>query len=203
MAPPIRRLLSLLAALLALLPATGCWVYSVQPLVESDEELVFDRLLLGNWWQPRDGCSLVFSRFYEERTYRVVYASPPERKGKGCLLDEGRSAAFDGKLVEIGDTRYLDLYPVDREPKHHEVLLHSFYRIRVDASSLVLTPMNPEWIKSQVEQQRLALTGRVSNERVVLTNSTKELRELLRTYGSSDELFSTASRQSYERRPGA
>ncbi len=202
MAQATRRAVVLLFLLVVVLSETGCWVYSVQPLAESDADIVFDRLLLGNWWMPKSGCTVTFSHFYDERSYRVVYAAPPQRKDNGCLLDEGYSAVFEGKLVEIGGMHFLDLYPADREAQHHEALLHSFYRVQLAGNTFTATPMNPDWVKSQVEEQKFGVTGRADRDRVVLTMSTKDLREFLRVYGSEDQLFPTAARQQYERRPG-
>ena len=91
-----RRACATAFALVCLLALTGCWVYTANPLAERDEDTMFDVNLLGNWWQPDSGCSLVISRLLDENTYHLHYAAPREKKGNGCLLDEGRSAAFAG-----------------------------------------------------------------------------------------------------------
>ncbi len=196
-----RRLIPAVVAVLCLLLTGGCWVYTANPLAQSDDELQFDRALLGAWSQPESGCSLNISRFFEEKLYRVDYAAPPSRKGDGCLLDSGKSASFQGMLVEIADNRFLDIVPVDRQPMHHDMTLHSLYRVRVDSATLVLTPLNRDWILSQLEQDRLGLAGRtIADEAVVLTSSTRQLRDFLRDYGNSVEAFPSQGQLAFQRR---
>src|SRR5689334_21541069 len=121
---------ALAAAALACLFLCGCWVYSVQPLVAGDDELVFDKALLGAWWQPDAGCTVTLSRFHQEKMYRLVYAAPAKKSGGNCLLEAGRSAAFEALMIELNGTRFMDLYPVDREKLHHDLSLHSFYKVK-------------------------------------------------------------------------
>ncbi len=195
-----------LFALAALVLLPGCWVYSAHPLAETDDDITFDRALLGHWVQTDAGCTLRVSRFAEERFYRVEYSAPPEKHGDGCLLDTGHSATFEARLVEIGDNRFLDVLPADRTSMHHQMSLHSFYRVKVDTTRLTLTPLNHEWTRSQILQERFSLAGRQleeENEAIVLTSTTKQLREFLRGYGNSVEAFTPEARLSFQRRPDA
>ena len=192
------RRLALVFLLLLLLPA--CWVYSVHPLVADDDELAFDKELLGAW-SDASGCALTFSRFFDEKMYRVVYAAPPAGPGGGCLIDRGQTAAFDGRMIEIGHFRFLDLFPVDRESRHHQIRLHSFYRIKVEREALQLTPLNLDWLRQQVREHRLSLEGRDdADQAFVLTSITKDLQDFLRAYGGSEEAFSSARRLNFQRR---
>ncbi len=193
------------AALLLLFVATqpACWVYSANSLAESDDQVTFDSNLLGSWVQPDTGCSVRIARFFEERFYRLDYAAPPTKKGDGCLLDPGHSASFEARLVEIGDNRFLDVLPADRQTQHHAMSLHSFYRLRVDSTALVLTPLKRDWVHSQVAGERLGLSGRAlaaDDDSVVLTSSTHQLRDFLRDYGNSTDAFAPDPRLVFQRR---
>jgi hypothetical protein len=168
-------------------------------LAGSVDEAVFDKLLLGTWLQPAQGCAVSFTRFGDEKTYRVVYSA--SKDGKDCLLNDGHSASFTGTLVEIGSLRFLDVSPADREEMHHMLLTHSFYRVRVDATALQLTPLNFDWVQSQVQQDKLGLAGATrADSTLVLTSSTRQLRDFLRQYGGSDEAFSHGRRMDFERK---
>src|SRR5438876_1941711 len=179
-----RRLLRAAPALLPLLLLAGCWVYAANPLAERPEDYTFDVRLLGTWVQPEAGCTLQLTRFFDQPRYAVHFAAPPEKKGDGCLLDEGQSATFEGWLAEIGEWRFLDITPVDRQPHHHDLPLHSFYRVRLDAGGLTLTPLDHEWLQGQLLQERPNLVGRTipGGDTIVLTSSTKQLRDFLRDF---------------------
>lgn len=197
------RVLCCALALALALPLTGCWVYTANPLAERPEDYTFDVRLLGTWVQPDSGCTLQLTRFFDQPRYNVHYSAPPDKQGNGCLLDEGQSAMFEGWLAEIGDTRFLDITPVDRQPQHHDLPLHSFYRVRLDtAGVLTLTPLDHEWVQGQLLQERPNLVGRTipGGDNIVLTSSTKQLRDFLRDFGSNQDAFKPSGDLSFRRR---
>ncbi len=178
----------------------GCWVYTVQPLAAGDDELIFDKALLGSWWQPEAGCTVTLSRFYEEKMYRLVYAAPSRKTGGGCLLDAGRSAAFEARMVQLNGTRFMDLYPVDREKLHHDLSLHSFYKIKTLGDTLTLVPMDFDWAKAQWQQSKLGISAREGDESLVLTGDTEELQKLVAEHSDDDEAFSGKHQLVFHRR---
>jgi hypothetical protein len=196
----LRGKIALALATLLSLTLCGCWVYSVHSLVDDEEQLVFDKALLGSWWQPEAGCTVTLSRFYEERYYRLVYAAPPKKMGGGCLLDSGRSAAFEARLIELSGTRFLDLYPVDREKLHHDLSLHSFYKVKVLGDALTLIPMDFGWTKSQWQQSKLGIAAREGDDSLVLTGDTDALQKLVSDHSDDDEAFSTKKQLVFHRR---
>ena len=201
------RLIRALPALLAMLLLCGCWIYSVNPLAEREEDTTFDTKLLGTWWVPDTGCSLTVTRFFDEKVYRLEYAAPATKKLDGCLLDPGRSASFEGTLVEIGTNRFLDVQPVDRDVPHHEMTLHSFYRVqKLDPANMALVPLNHDWVQSQIEQEHLNMAGRMrggeNNDDIVITTSTKQLREFLQSYGGSDDAFQAEPKLVFQKKRG-
>lgn len=178
----------------------GCWVYTVNPLVEGEEQLVFDRALLGTWWQPEAGCTVTLSRFYEEKFYRLVYAAPPKKTSGNCLLDSGRSAAFEARLLQLSGTRFLDLYPADREKLHHDLPLHSFYKVKTLGDSLTLVPMDFNWARSQWQQEKLGIAAREGDESLVLTGDTEALQKFVSEHSADEEAFSPKAQLVFHRK---
>ena len=198
MAQTLRRAVVLFVVLALLIPLTGCWVYSIYPLASSDDDLIFDRLLAGNWWSQQNHCAVSFTRFPDEKFYRVVYITAKD-SSEGCWLGQGASASFTGTVVELGGARFLDVVPTDMPLQNHMTLTHSFYKLRVDVNSLTLTPMNHETIKSLVAENKLQGASR-ADEMVVLTSSTKELREFMRQNATSSDVWNLSGRIDFQRR---
>jgi len=178
----------------------GCWVYSVYPLAEGDELLVVDKSLIGTWWQPEAGCSLTLSRFFEEKVYRVVYAAPPNKAGGGCLIDSGRSAAFEGRLVKLNSYQFLDLYPADRETQHHDLALHSIYKVTRLGDRLTLVPFDYEWMKTQWSENKLSAPAKEGDNSLVLTLDTEALQRFVSDHAADDEAFNPGKQIVFHKR---
>lgn len=198
MAQSLRRAVVLCALLAVLLPLSGCWVFSVYPLAASDDDLIFDKLLAGNWWNAQNRCSISFARLPEEKAYHVVYITGKDA-GEACWLDKGQSASFEGKVVEIGGARFLDVVPADLPLQNHMILTHSFFRLKVDVNSLMLTPMHYQTLEGVMQQEKLRGVTRSDNI-MVLTANTKELCEFIRQNATSEDVWSTAQKLDFQRR---
>lgn len=198
MALPIRRAVVLCVLLASLVALSGCWVFSIYPLAGADDDLVFDKSLAGNWWNPQNRCFVSFTRFPDEKAYRVVYMVAKDA-GDGCWLDKGQSASFQGTVVELGGARFLDVTPSDMPLQNHMALTHSFYRLKVDLNSLTLTPMTHETIKSLVAADKLRGIAR-ADDIMVLTSNTKELREFIRQNANNADLWNSGGRLEFQRK---
>ncbi len=194
---PLRRCVSIVLIFSALLLLPGCWVYSAYPLAETETDIVFDRALLGTWLQE-EGCVLTVTRLGEEKSYRISYAVPRETKGGGCLLKPGQSAGFLASVVDVNSVRFLDVYPADREPMHHMMYLHSFYKISLNGRTLTLMPMNRDWLKERIASGEVSLAARQQNggedDDLILTSSTHDLRSFLVSNAASEQLFAPAQK---------
>ena len=197
MAHSIRRAVVLFLLFAWLLPLSGCWVFSVYPLASPDDELIFDKFLAGNWWNQQNRCSVSFARLPDERTYHVQYITGKDAS-EGCWLDKGASASFQGTVVELGGARFLDVLPADLPLQNHMVLAHSFYRLKVDVNSLSLTPMNYNFVEGLMKQEKLRGVQR-SDEVMVLTANTRELREFVRLNATNDNLWDTGRKLDFQR----
>jgi hypothetical protein len=79
------------------------------------------------------------------------------------------------------------------------VLAHSFYRLKVDVNSLTLTPMNYDFVDDLMKAEKLRGAPRSDNV-MVLTANTKELREFIRQNATSDHLWDTTRKLEFQRR---
>lgn len=198
MAQSLRRAVVVCVMLASIVALNGCWVFSVYPLAATDEELVFDKLLPGNWWNAQNRCSVTFARLPEEKSYRVVYLTGKDATDN-CWLGQGQVASFEGKVVELGGARFLDVVPADLPLQNHMVLAHSFYRLKVDANSLSLTPMNYELMEDLMKQEKLPGVMRSDNV-MVLTAKTRDLREFVRLNAANDNAWNAARKLEFQRR---
>lgn len=196
----LQRWAKLALAVAACVLLCGCWVYSVYPLTEGDDQLVMDKSLLGTWWQPEAGCTLTLSRFFEEKVYRVAYAAPPNRAGGGCLIENGRSAAFEGRLVKLNGYQFLDLYPADRETQHHDLALHSIYKVNRLGDRLSLVPFDFEWMKTQWRENKLSAPAKEGENSLVLTLDTDALQHFVSDHAASDEAFNPGKQITFHKR---
>ncbi len=145
-APRNLRLLALTIAIMSLPLTTGCWVQSVYPFYE-ESDVVVDPGLVGNWEGDSDlkSCLLKIGLDPATRTYTIEVANSGDIKtGAPC-----QAATFEGKLVQIGVQRFLDVAP-DQE-KCWAAPLDSLMKVETDKQKLVLTPLDPDWMASAMD----------------------------------------------------
>lgn len=159
-----------------------------------------DKTLLGSWWQPQQGCILSFSRFFEEKVYRVVYSAPGKHLGEGCLIDNGRSAAFEGRLVKINGSQFLDLFPADRQSHDHELLLHSVYKLKLLGDTLSLVPLDEDWIRRQSQLDQVEVSASSGDKSVALTADTGSLQRLVSDNADNSDAFNPANQITFHKR---
>ena len=103
-------------------------------------------------------------------------------------------------MIELNGTRFLDLYPVDREKLHHDLSLHSFYKVKTLGDTLTLMPMDFDWAKAQWQQSKLGIAAREGDESLVLTGDTEALQKLVSDHSDDDEAFSGKRQLVFHRR---
>jgi hypothetical protein len=184
--------IALIVAALLVLP--GCWVMSINSLYEeptlghSDPDLTFDQSLVGSWWQPKNGCSLKITAADEK--YAVEYVTPKQKQGEGCGLDDGQAVHMEGRLVKLDAHRFLDLAPRPDDICFSCMPLHQIYLVAVDKESLALTPIDPDWLKQGVEQNKIVVSTLVDdNDHDTMAANTKDLKEFLRRYADDPAAF--------------
>jgi len=158
-----------LAAVVAAAVLTGgCVVVALQP-VYSDDSIVFEERLVGQWENVEDRTSAAIDRS-EWRAYRVAYT------------DRSTTTTFYGNLTQIDKVLFLDLTQargLDSGP--YLIPVHGVYRIAMSGDTLCASALDYGWFTQELELKKLgrlsvALDGR---RNVALGASTTELREWL------------------------
>ncbi len=164
---------------------TGCVPQTLFPL-HNDDTLAFEPLLLGVWAEDDDDERWTFSA-HQPHSYRLVH-----RDG------EGRAAAFEAHLVDLGGELFLDLLPADPGEDWnglfslHVLRVHTFMHVVVDEEELQLTFMNLDWLRDYLEENPSALRHRtIEEDQVLVIAPTQELQDFviehLSTEGAFDE----------------
>ena len=148
----------------------GC-LPSLQPLY-TDETIVFDEALLGKWYDDSGG-SWSFTRGSENQYSLRVYEIDP------------KEARFEVHLVQIGDHRFIDLFPgqnidLKNTPDiYHQNLVaaHTFMKLDLSEPNLLL-----QWVYfgDLIEKEPEILKHEKQNGDVVLiTAETKDMQMAL------------------------
>jgi hypothetical protein len=172
----------LLAALTACLALVGCYVQSLHTLA-SDDIVAFDAELVGTWVAEED----------EEFVFTLVDTT---RGGYTLLCDEsGAQARFDAVLVELGGSKFLDIYPEEPQTengfyKDHLMRVHNILKIERTADTLWVADFDAEWLATMIAQKKVAIDHVPLDGAVLLTASTKDLQNLARKYAKTPEAFS-------------
>src|SRR6266853_4959594 len=148
------RLSVLVAALLSLSGATGCWVQSVHPFYD-DSDVSVDPGLVGSWVGQEElkSCLLNIKLDAATRTYRIEVSESAEKNTGEC-----ETAAFEGKLVQVGQQSFFDVVP-DPE-KCRSAPLETLLKVEAEKQKLSLTSLDPEWMANALEQKGVKLRGR-------------------------------------------
>jgi len=152
-----------LAAIAAL--CAGCIVVSLQP-VYSDDAIVFEEGLVGQWQNADDRTSVSIERG-EWRAYKVVYT------------ERSTVIAFQGNLTRIGEALFLDLTQargVDEGP--YLVPVHGIYRVELEGDTLCASALDYEWFTHAMALKKVT-AALDSRRNVTLAASTLQLREWL------------------------
>lgn len=169
------KLLSLSLALLA----TAC-VPSLHSLY-TESDLIFDKKLLGHWVD--DDSSWIIKKG-SNQDYEITMIDSDQKTGN-----------FEGHLLQLGEHKFLDLYPIDPELesndffKFHLVPTHTFAWIQYDESKLSMRFMHIETISAILTQHPDAIKHERIEDRVLLTASTKDLQAFILKHMHDEKFF--------------
>ena len=175
---------SLLASVMAafLLVQTGC-TSSINPFY-TDEDLIFDRALVGTWTDP-DG----------EETWEFFYCGDKEYK----LIhtdEKGKKGEFEARLVKIGSGTFLDLTPIESAKpgndffRGHFLTIHSVIRVFRVGDTYQIAYLEPEWLKKTLAGEPGAVRHAAVGNDIVLTDTTKNLQKFLAANTTTPGAFS-------------
>lgn len=164
----------LLSSAICLLVSAGCIVLSLQPAYDH-EAIAWDAALLGEWQDQEDNVKVTVERG-EWRSYRLRYQHPVE------------DSEFTGHLTIVDGVYFLDLMPL-RGLDSGAVLIpgHLVLKLERDGPRWTVSALDYDRARSRLAEAhgdlRAALDER---QNVVLTGSTRALRQWLRTRGEKD-----------------
>ncbi|MCK4578341.1 MAG: hypothetical protein KAU50_06095 [Candidatus Marinimicrobia bacterium] len=169
-----------------LLLGFGCLVPSINPLYDA-ETLVAAPEILGKWQSTdeADANEIWEFRQNDELKYDFHYTDGSGLTGK-----------FEAHVAQLGEYRFLDLYP-DNETLDskipdvylfHLIPAHTFFRLWLDEGKLHLADLDLEWVDEQIRQGKLRLDHIRANDRIILTGETSDLQRWIVEH--VDEAFS-------------
>jgi len=174
----------------------GC-VPSLHPLF-TQNDLIYDANLVGKWASMEPNETFEFQKT-KNKSYECIYIDKDSKSGK-----------FIAGLGKLGNTTYLDIYPVEPNMiendfyKSHLLPTHSFMKIELSKNILKLCSMNTDSIDSLLKSKPNAVKYEKlesDNGRVVLTAPTKELQRFILKYGTDKkaELFKDKDASDFHR----
>lgn len=180
----MRNSLALILLLCIIMVLSGCIVASLNPLYDSDKELVSNPALVGTWASD------------DKETFTFV------ENGKNTyectIVSDSISNNFEVHLVKLGKYQFLDLYPKELDEKQnamnlyyalHLVKVHSFTKIWIKNDQLYASMLNLDWVKRQIELKKLKIPYTESNGIIVLTGPIKQIQKFLLQYADDTAAF--------------
>lgn len=187
----------------------GCVpIVSLHPLF-SKENIAFDEKLLGTWIGDANSTGTVweFARFDESSATSL----PKELQGefkRFYRLDmedrEGHKGSLAACLVKLGNRSFLDIFPNQYPSGESDIekvkLLynaffyipsHTFVRVDSIGDALRMHLTDDEEFRKFVDAEPKAVEYTATEERPILTASTKELQAFVIKYADDKRLFPT------------
>ena len=181
-----------------LIVLAGCEPVKSVHALWTEDTLVSEPALVGTWvFRDRPDSSDLTLRFTPsgDKAYRMsLLTRKPDRDTKWA---KGWSLEFDARLVRLGDTLFLDLYPDYVAQKQKKLIeldgsiflqrVHTFYSVSIESDRLTLAYLDDSWVNRMIEQNTLS-TGPKSGD-FLLTAGTRELQQLLIEHAHNPEAF--------------
>jgi hypothetical protein len=156
--------------LLSLFLLTGC-LPSLHPLYTEDT-IVFDEAILGKWYD-NDGGSWSFTKKGENEY------------GLRVLESDGKEADFKVRLVQLGDHRFIDLYPEDNAafentPDIYNCTLvpaHAFMKLDLAEPNLIL-----QWVclgEIIEDDPNLLQHEKLEDDSILITAKSEDIQRVL------------------------
>jgi len=170
----------------------GCVpVVSLHPLY-TEEDVVFEKKLLGTWVQDNDKTTWEFKTIDEpQNAYKLIFSD-----------DEGKKGSFVARLVKLQNRLFLDVFPSElpwepEDPNKMDwpynswflVPAHTFMKIDSIEPQLKMRLALESKIEELLKEDPKAIKHVVIEDRLVLTASTKELQAFVLKYADGDKVF--------------
>lgn len=183
-----KLLFYLLAALLG-----GCVPVMSLHSLYTEEDVVFERKLLGTWVQDTNETTWEFKCPNEpKKTYELIFSD-----------NNGKKGSFDAHLTKLENKLFLDVYPNKYPSKQQNpedmqwfynvffaVGVHTFIKIDSIEPQLRMRLTDDNEMKKLLEEDPNAVKHTwLEDDKFILTASTKELQAFVLKYADDKRLF--------------
>ena len=159
-------------------------VPSLNPLF-TEEDLIFDSSLIGVWTEEGSGETWALSSCDSRLEYALTHTDAKGKKGE-----------FLARLVRVGNRTFLDIVPV--KPgfsqndfyQGHFFSTHTFAHIVKTESSVMLSVLEPRWLKDFLMDNPGAIRYQKIRDEIVLASTPKETQAFLLANLNTREAFS-------------
>ena len=151
--------------------------------IANDENVIFDKELIGSWFDEECGDCWRFTETAKD-SYRLEII---EKNG-----DKGR---FKAKLVKVKEVQFLDLFPEDLESENidfqkiHFIPVHTFMLFDRKSDKLKLSIMDNDQTLNFLEEDPNTIKFEKFDEGFVLTDSKKKICQFLLKQYRNENIF--------------
>ena len=177
---------------------SGCFIYSFYPLY-TDDDLFANDIMLGEWmggdstiWKFEYKKNPRFSMSGNSKTDSTVYLLSIKDKDDDDFSNEYISV----RVVNLDGNYFLDFhmddYPVYGNTSKFGIFLfpvHVFAKLEFGKNNATIKYFNPGWLGELIEENKIEIDYKMTDERVLLTAKPKELQKFVLKYVNSEEAF--------------
>ena len=160
---------------------SGCIVSSLQPLyIDESKDVVYDPLLIGSWADKENKETLTFAQS-GGKVYEVTYTA------------DSATAKFYGRLVQVGSSKYLDVYPQEQDidtGSYQNGLYklmtinptHFFVQVKDEGDVLKIAILDLDKLKKMLDAKKAKIAHEKIDDRIILTASPAEMQKFITKY---------------------
>lgn len=196
----MKRLLQITGCIILSALLSGCFIQSFQPFY-TDESVIDLPEIVGEWQLVKIGNDDASAKYPEPWAFAENEITTFENNVRSDL---------GVTYFKIGNVTFADLTPAETSGENnpnewwllHVVPVHSVCRVELSAETLILTPLNGEWVGSLMETEKISLSYLVvgdEDDQMVLTATPAELNQFLEDHLDAEDAFPDAHSHTFER----
>jgi hypothetical protein len=174
--------------------ASGCdgegpaFVMSLQP-VYTQLDLEADARLNGTWSDKEGDVTFSFEQGTEKGKQDEYKLVVKEKNG-----EKEESGEFEARVVRLGGTYFLDIYPESNQAgsefyRLHFARAHTIARVEIDEDSIKLAFMSGSWLKAKIGEKSVDSACVEVDDALLLTGTTEEVQDLVYSHANDDKAF--------------
>ena len=159
---------------------SGCIVSSLQPLyIDESKDVVYDPLLIGGWsWSDKEKTETLTFAQSGGKVYEITYTA------------DSATAKFYGRLVQVGSSKYLDVYPQEQDidtGSYQNGLYklmtinptHFFVQVKDEGDVLKIAILDLDKLKKMLDAKKGKIAHALIDDRIILTASPAEMQKFI------------------------